>query len=89
MSILKIFILKLNFNDEKEFNEYILSSSNYSLDDIKQKIKIEIAWNELIYFKYKNQINIDKEKLKFKIEQLDNEVIKNINYLKLYLTKKR
>ena len=86
---LKDLYTKLNFNDEKEFNEYILSSSNYSLDDIKQKIKIEIAWNELIYFKYKNQLNIDKEKLKFKIEQLDNEVIREYKLSEIVFKKKK
>ena len=85
---LKDLYTKLDFNDEKEFNEYILSSSNYSLDDIKQKIKIEIAWNELIYFKYKNQLNIDKEKLKFKIEQLDNEVIREYKLSEIVFNKK-
>ena len=86
---LKDLYTKLDFNDEKEFNEYILSSSNYSLDDIKQKIKIEIAWNELIYFKYKNQLNIDKEKLKFKIEQLDNEVIREYKLSEIVFNKKK
>ena len=86
---LKDLYTRLDFNDEKEFNEYILSSSNYSLDDIKQKIKIEIAWNELIYFKYKNQLNIDKEKLKFKIEQLDNEVIREYKLSEIVFNKKK
>ena len=86
---LKDLYTKLDFNDEKEFNEYILSSSNYSLDDIRQKIKIEIAWNELIYFKYKNQLNIDKEKLKFKIEQLDNEVIREYKLSEIVFNKKK
>ena len=30
---LKNLYTKLNFNNENEFNEYILSSSNYTLDD--------------------------------------------------------
>ena len=41
---------------------------------LKKKLKIEILWNELIYFKYKNQIEIDKKTLLKKIENLDNEI---------------
>ena len=56
---------------------------------LKQKLKIEILWNELIYFKYSNQVKIDKEKIKKKINQLSEKKLKNINYLKLFLKKKR
>ena len=30
---------------------------------IKEKLKIEMAWNELIYLKYSKQLKIDREKL--------------------------
>ncbi len=73
---LKNLYTKLNFNNEAEFNEYITSSTNYSLDDIKYKLKIELAWNELIYFKYSDQINIDQEKINKKIDQFKNKTIK-------------
>ena len=86
---LKNLYSKLDFDNEKQFNEYILSSSNYSLDDVREKIKIEIAWNELIYFKYKNQLNIDKEKFKFKINQLDNEVIREYKLSEIVFSKKK
>ena len=86
---LKNLYSKLDFDNEKQFNEYILSSSNYSLDDVREKIKIEIAWNELIYFKYKNQLNIDTEKLKFKINQLDNEVIREYKLSEIVFSKKK
>ena len=86
---LKNLYSKLDFDNEKQFNEYILSSSNYSLDDVREKIKIEIAWNELIYFKYKNQLNIDTEKFKFKINQLDNEVIREYKLSEIVFSKKK
>ena len=46
---LKDFYMKLNVNNEKDFEEILLRNDNYSLDEIKEKIKIEILWNELIY----------------------------------------
>ena len=49
---LKNLYTKLNFDSEYKFTEYIKNSSEYSLDDVKYKLKVEITWNELIYFKY-------------------------------------
>ncbi len=65
---------RLNFKDENEFKNYLSNSSTYSYNEIKEKIKIEIMWNELIYFKYSDRVNIDKEKLLKKINNLNNEL---------------
>ena len=86
---LKNLYTKLNFTNENEFNDYIINFSDYSLDDIKQKLKIEIAWNELIYLKYKNQINIDKEKLKIKINQLSDKTIKEYKLSEIVFMKRK
>ena len=86
---LKNLYTKLNFTNENEFNDYIVNFSDYSLNDIKQKLKIEIAWNELIYFKYKNQINIDKEKLKIKINQLSDKTIKEYKLSEIVFMKRK
>lgn len=66
---------RLNFVNENEFKSYLLSSSNYSIEEIKQKLKIEIMWNELIYSKYKNQVKIDKKNLSIKIDNLSDKII--------------
>ena len=50
-----------------------------SLDGVKNKIKIEILWNQLIGSKFKNQINIDIPKLK-KIEQENLDINNFIEY---------
>ena len=86
---LKNLYTKLNFTNENEFNDYIVNFSDYSLDDIKQKLKIEIAWNELNYLKYKNQINIDKEKLKIKINQLSDKTIKEYKLSEIVFMKRK
>ena len=69
---LKNLYTRLNFKTEQEFKNYLLNSSNYTLEEIKQKLKIELMWNELIYLKYSNQLNIDREKLSNKIDNLTN-----------------
>ena len=75
---LKQMYTKLNFNSELEFERSLLASKNYSLNEIKQKLKIEILWNELIYLKYNNQIKIDKEKIKTKIKN-QKKILKEYN----------
>ena len=86
---LKSFYTKLNYNNESEFKDFILKKSDYNLDQIKQKLKIEIAWNELIYFKYSNKLNIDKEKLRKKIDELNNEIIKNYKLSEIVFSKRK
>ena len=71
---LKNLYSKLNVNNETDFKNALLLNSNHTIDEVKEKLKIEILWNELIYFKYKNQIEIDKKNLLKKIENLDNEI---------------
>ena len=73
---LKDFYMKLNVSNEKDFEEILLKDENYSLDEIKKKIKVELLWNELIYSKYVNQIKIDKNLLMKKINKLDNKIRK-------------
>ena len=65
---------RLNFNSEDEFKNYLLNSSNYSFEEIEEKIKIELMWNELVYLKYIDQVNINKKKILKKIENLNNEI---------------
>ena len=67
---------KLNFENENDFKSFLSSSSNYSLDEIKKKINIELMWNELIYLRYGDQIILDKKKFLKKIENLKGEIRK-------------
>ena len=65
--ILTDFYKRLNFKNKEEFNSYLINY-NLNISDIKEKLKIETLWNELIFQKYKNQIKIDEEKIKLKIK---------------------
>ena len=68
---LKSIYTKLNFNNESDFEKYLSNTANYPLDKVKQKLKIELMWNELIYLRYNEQVKINKKKLLKKIENLD------------------
>ena len=68
--------LSLNFKDENEFIKFLESYSNYSINEIKRKLKIEILWNELIYSRYYNQLRIDKDEF---IKKIDNLTDKPVN----------
>ena len=67
---------KLNVNNEKDFKQILLKDKKNKLNEIKEKIKVEILWNELIYSKYVNQIKIDKNLLIKKINNLSNKTRK-------------
>ncbi len=67
---------KLNFENEIDFENYLNNSANYSLDKVKQKLKIELMWNELIYNKYNKQVKINKDELLEKINNLKQEKLK-------------
>ena len=65
--VIEDFYKRLNFNNEDDFALYL---KRYNLDilEIKEKLKIETLWNELIFKKFSNQINIDEEEIKKKIK---------------------
>ena len=67
--ILTNFYKALDLKNEKEFINYLL---NYDLlfDEVKKKIIIEAAWNDLIYTKYIDKIKIDEQKIKKKINKI-------------------
>jgi len=61
------FISTLNFKNENEFKLY-LENYDLSILYIKEKLKIESLWNELIFKKFKGQININKEEIEKKLK---------------------
>ena len=75
--VLRDFYKRLNFKNEGEFNSY-MASYNLNIIDIKEKLKIETLWNEMIFNKYNNQIKIDEEKIKSKIKT-QKKILKEYN----------
>ena len=77
--IFENFYKKMGYENENAFQNYL---NNYDLKtkEIREKIKIETLWNELIYAKYASKINIDKEEIKAKIKK-NSYNKKSNNYL--------
>ena len=67
-TVIKDFYLKLKMNNKSEFQDY-LSNYNLLIEDVKRKIEVETTWNQMVYNKYKNQININEKKLEQKIKK--------------------
>ena len=86
---LKKLYTKLNFNNIEEFEKSLLISNNYSLEEIRQKIKIEIFWNELIYLRYNDQVRINKDLMIKKIESLDKKTRKEYLLSEIVFEKKK
>ena len=59
----KNFYKRLNFKNEKEFEIY-LNNFNIKKSFFMDKIKQESLWNQMIFERFRYQINIDKKKLK-------------------------
>ena len=75
--VLRDFYKRLNFKNEDEFKSYMIGY-NLNIKDIKEKLKIETLWNEMIFNKYSNQIKIDEEKIKSKIKT-QKKILKEYN----------
>jgi len=71
--IFQNFYKDLGLKNENEFKKYLSINKTYSVDEIKEKLKIEIMWNQLIYELYNRQVNIDENEL---LKRINNE--KNI-----------
>ena len=57
---------KLNIQNDNEFKKLLKDKKTYSLEEINNKLKIEILWNEFIFTKYKDLIKIDEDQQKKK-----------------------
>ena len=79
---------KLNVDNEKDFKSILLETKNFTLEEIKKKIKIEILWNELIYNKYKDQVKINKKILVEKVNNLNNKTRKEYFLSEIVFEKK-
>ena len=80
---------KLNYNNIDEFENALLKQDIYNINQIKDKLNIELYWNDIIYNKYSNQIKIDKENLIKKVENLENKVKKQFFLSEIVFNKKK
>jgi len=68
----KNFYKRLNFKNEKEFELY-LNNFNVKKKFVIEKIKHESLWNQMIYERFRYQINIDEKKLRQILQKKINE----------------
>jgi len=71
----------IGLKNRDEFIAY-LKNFNIEINTIVKKIEIEALWNQLIYFKFSQNIKINKENLKKKIEKNKNLSEKKELFLK-------
>ena len=85
---LENFFQKLNFESEEKFEKELYNKKTYNLEEVLEKIKIELLWNELIFSKYRNQIKIDKETISKKIKKIKNKKQKEFFLSEIIFKKK-
>ena len=60
-----------------EFENY-LSKNNVDIERVKEKISIEIAWNDLIVKTFSDEIEIDQNSLRKQLEKFEKEKVDNL-----------
>ena len=86
---LKNLFSKLNYENVNEFEKELKIKKNYTIEQIKEKIKIELFWNELIYQKYFKLVKINKKKLIKRVESLTNKNQKEFLLSEIVFKKKK
>ena len=81
-------ILKINLKDIEDLKSQLVQNNSYSIDEIKKKIEIDLMWNELIVLKYKNQVDVDKERILKKIDEMINKIEKELFLSEIVFVKK-
>ena len=69
---------KIGLNSIENFENY-LKDNNLNIKTAKEKIAIDLIWNDIIFQKFNSKVNIDKEKIKKEIlnnseKQIQKEV---------------
>ena len=67
-TVVEDFYKKLGMDTLEQFEKYLIPY-NLTIEKLKKKIEIETTWNQLIYEKYKKQINIDMKVLEKSIDK--------------------
>ena len=74
---------KIGITNLEKFKEYLeINKVNYN--DVINKISIEVLWNDLIYSKYNEKININEEKLRNQLIKVNKKKIKNFDLSEIF-----
>ena len=55
-----------------QFEKELINQKTYSLDEVLEKIEVELLWNEIVISKYRNQVKIDRKAISDKIKKIKN-----------------
>tara|TARA_Y100000996_G_C22531597_1_gene646685 strand:- start:941 stop:1879 length:939 start_codon:yes stop_codon:yes gene_type:complete len=80
---------RLNYNNEIDFENNLNLKNSYNVNEVRNKLNIELFWNELIYNKYNKLVKIDKELLLDKIEKMKKENQVEYSLSEIVFTKKK
>ena len=86
---LKKLYLRLDYKSENDFKNVLILKNTYSINEIKDKINIELYWNEIIYEKYDRLVKINKQIFINKINNIKNEEQKEYFLSEIVFTKKK
>lgn len=79
---------RLNIKNLEEFKILLSNKNTYSINEVEQKIKIELLWNDLIFSKYINQVKINEDELKIKVNNMQNQKIKEYSLSEIVFKKR-
>ena len=82
-------LTKLGYKNKKNFSDNLLKKKTYTLEEVIFKIKIELFWNELIFNKYNNQVIIDEKNLIKKLDNMENDKIKEFLLSEIVFKRKK
>lgn len=86
--LLEDLLKKLNLN-QNEFENFLSQKGSYTSSQVKKKLKIDILWNDLIYYRFNKQIKIDKDELVKKIDKSKNSEKKEFLLSEIIYEKKQ
>jgi len=78
--IITNFLTKLDLETEQQFDAY-LKQFDLTIDEVRKKIGIETRWNDLIFQKFNNQVNLDIKKIENRIKKNNQSKINQKKYL--------
>ena len=81
-------ISRLGYENLKDFNSSLLKNKTYTMEEVKYKIKIELFWNELIFDKYNDQISVNSEELRKKVNNIKKKEKKEFFLSEIVFKKK-
>jgi peptidyl-prolyl cis-trans isomerase SurA len=69
--ILKNIYSKIGISSLDDFKKYLINN-NIDFENVKNKLRIEALWNELILIKFSSKVKINEKELKERIKKIIN-----------------